>query len=42
MSKKAVSFKSIGTNLRALREEAELTLKEVAAAVKRDIVKCCG
>lgn len=37
MSKKAVSFKSIGTNLRALREEAELTLKEVAKAVNLDV-----
>ncbi len=37
MSKEAASFKSIGSNLRALREEAELTLKEVAAAVKLDV-----
>jgi len=37
MSKEAVSFKSIGSNLRALREEAELTLKDVAKAVKLDV-----
>jgi transcriptional regulator with XRE-family HTH domain len=37
MSKEAASFKSIGFNLRSLREEAELTLKEVAAAVKLDV-----
>jgi adenine-specific DNA-methyltransferase len=37
MSKDAGSFKSIGSNLRALREEAGLTLKEVAAAAKLDV-----
>ncbi|MEI8206054.1 MAG: BsuBI/PstI family type II restriction endonuclease [Kiritimatiellales bacterium] len=37
MSKGENSFTSIGTNLRALREEAGLTLKEVARAVKLDV-----
>jgi len=37
MSKHETSFVSVGSNLRALREEAELTLKEVSAAVKLDV-----
>lgn len=37
MSNGEVSFKSIGSNLRSLREEAELTLKEVALAVHLDV-----
>ena len=37
MSKEAIPFKSIGSNLRALREEAGLTLKEVATAAKLDV-----
>jgi transcriptional regulator with XRE-family HTH domain len=37
MPKETASFKSIGFNLRALREEAGLTLKEVATAAKLDV-----
>lgn len=37
MSKSENPFISVGSNLRSLREEAELTLKEVSAAVKLDV-----
>ncbi len=37
MSKEKIPFNAIGTNLRKLREEAGLTLKEVAAAVALDV-----
>lgn len=37
MSKTPKTFKPIGSNLRALRKEAGLTLKEVAAAVRLDV-----
>jgi len=37
MSNEGTPFKAIGSNLRMLREETELTLKEVATAVGLDV-----